>query len=77
MKLPGTAKLSPIREDRAQDVAEYCLITALIALICLGIFWHVSGGLQGMWNSMNASLATTNNSTGAGGGEAPALRQNP
>jgi Flp pilus assembly pilin Flp len=52
------------KKDRGQDVAEYCLLTALIALIGLGIFWHVSGGLQGMWNSMNASLASGNN-TGA------------
>ena len=51
------------RNDRGQDVAEYCLITAVIALVALGIFWHVSGGLQGSWNSMNTSLATGNNTT--------------
>jgi len=51
------------RNERGQDVAEYCLITALIALVALGIFWHVSGGMQGMWNSMNTSLATGNNTT--------------
>jgi Flp pilus assembly pilin Flp len=54
------------KKDRGQDVAEYCLITALIALIALGIFWHVSGGLQGMWNSMNASLANSNTPTAGG-----------
>jgi Flp pilus assembly pilin Flp len=53
------------KKDRGQDVAEYCLMTALVALIALGIFWHVSGGLQGMWNSINASLATGNTTTGA------------
>jgi Flp pilus assembly pilin Flp len=59
------------KKDRGQDVAEYCLITALIALVALGIFWHVSGGLQGMWNSMNTSLTTGNATSGsptAGGG---------
>lgn len=55
------------KKNRGQDVAEYCLITALIALIALGIFWHVSGGLQGMWNSMNASIG---NNAGSGGGVA-------
>jgi len=54
------------KKDGGQDVAEYCLITALVALIALGIFWHVSGGLQGMWTSMNASLVTGNHTGGAG-----------
>jgi Flp pilus assembly pilin Flp len=53
-------------EDCGQDVAEYCLMTALLALIALGIFWHVSGGLQGMWTSLNATLVTGSN-TGGGG----------
>ena len=51
------------QNERGQDVAEYCLVTALIALVALGIFWHVSGGLQGMWNSMNTSLAAGNNTS--------------
>ena len=57
------------QKDRGQDVAEYCLITALIALICLGIFLHVSGGLQGMWTSLNAGLTAvnTNSTTSVGG----------
>jgi Flp pilus assembly pilin Flp len=40
-----------------QDVAEYCLITALIALVGLGIFIHISGGLQTVWQSAGSSLA--------------------
>lgn len=63
-------------EDRAQDVAEYCLITALLALVCLAIFIHVSGGLQGMWTSINTSLTTGNNTVG-GSGSSPALTGNP
>ena len=57
------------QKDRGQDVAEYCLITALIALICLGIFLHVSGGLQAMWTSLNTGLAAgnTTGSTSVGG----------
>ena len=57
------------KEDRGQDVAEYCLITALIVLVAFAIFWHFSGGLQGMWTSVNTSLATGNsvNSTTSGG----------
>jgi Flp pilus assembly pilin Flp len=54
------------QEDSGQDVAEYCLMTALLALIALGIFWHVSGGLQGMWTSLNATLGNGNNTGGSG-----------
>ena len=58
------------RNDRGQDLAEYCLITALIALVALGIFWYASGGLKGMWTSMNASIQAGNSSGAAptGGG---------
>jgi Flp pilus assembly pilin Flp len=37
-----------LKQDRGQVLAEYCLIAALIVLIALGIFWRVSGGIQGM-----------------------------
>ena len=53
-------------EDCGQDLAEYCLITAFIVLVALGIFWHVSGGLQGMWTSINTSLANGGGSSAGG-----------
>jgi Flp pilus assembly pilin Flp len=43
-------------EDRGQDLAEYCLLTALVALVALGIFVHLAGGMQAVWGSANASL---------------------
>jgi Flp pilus assembly pilin Flp len=57
------------RRDSGQDLAEYCLLTALLALIALGIFIHVSGGLQGLWGSANSALATGGSSgvTSTGG----------
>jgi Flp pilus assembly pilin Flp len=45
------------RNDRGQDLAEYCLITAVIALIGLGLFIKVSGGLQGLWGAANSTIA--------------------
>ena len=51
--------------DHGQDLAEYCLLTALIALIGLGIFCYASGGIQVMWSNMGATLATGNTTTGA------------
>jgi Flp pilus assembly pilin Flp len=54
------------QESLGQDVAEYCLITALIVLVALGIFWHVSGGIQGMWNDASTQLTAGNSTTGTG-----------
>jgi Flp pilus assembly pilin Flp len=55
-------------EERGLDVAEYCLITAFVVLVCLGILWHFSGGLQGMWTSINNSLTATNAVNAPAGG---------
>ena len=53
-----------IRRESGQDLAEYCLLTALIALIALGIIVHLSGGLQGIWGTANGALASGGSSTG-------------
>jgi Flp pilus assembly pilin Flp len=45
------------RNDGGQDLAEYCLITAAIALVGLVLFVHVSGGLQGLWGAANSTIA--------------------
>jgi Flp pilus assembly pilin Flp len=67
MKVLSTLSLFLREEERGQDVAEYCLITAFIALVALGIFWHFSGGLQGMWTAINNSLAAGSSPSSAGG----------
>ena len=67
------------RNDRGQDLAEYCLITAAIALIGLGLFISMSGGLQGLWGAANSTIAAggsaiataasaAGDSSGGGGG---------
>ncbi len=47
-------------EDRGQDLAEYCLLTALVALVGMAIFIHLSGGLQALWTDANVSLTAGN-----------------
>ena len=47
-------------EDRGQDLAEYCLLTALVALVGMAIFVHVSGGMQALWGDANTSLTAGN-----------------
>ena len=47
-------------EDRGQDLAEYCLLTALVALVALGIFIHLSGGMRAIWGGADTSLTAGN-----------------
>jgi Flp pilus assembly pilin Flp len=47
-------------EDRGQDLAEYCLLTALVALVGMAIFVHLSGGMQALWGDANTSLTAGN-----------------
>jgi len=46
------------RDEHGQDLAEYCLVTALIALVALGIFYHISGGVQDLWSTANSTLVS-------------------
>ncbi len=39
-----------VRSDGGQDLAEYCLITALVALLAAAVLFKVSGGMQNLWN---------------------------
>ena len=69
-------------EDRGQDLAEYCLLTALIALVAAGILVHLSGGMQALWSGANTSLtagqaaisATPAAAAGSAAASAPAGR---
>jgi Flp pilus assembly pilin Flp len=53
-------------------LAEYCLITALIALCACGIFYKVSGGMQNLWTTANTTLAAERPASPTGSGSAPA-----
>jgi Flp pilus assembly pilin Flp len=55
-----------LRREEAQDLAEYCLIAALVALVAAVILVRVSGGLQNLWTVANSSVAA--GSTAAGNG---------
>jgi Flp pilus assembly pilin Flp len=59
------------RREEGQDLADYCLLTALVALVAAGILFRVSGGLENLWtigqhglNSAN-SVVQGNGVTGA------------
>lgn len=46
--------------DAGQDLAEYCLLVAMLALVAFGILYKVGGGLDGIWASLNAGVSTAN-----------------
>ncbi len=50
--------LGPFRRDtRGQDLSEYCLLVALVALVALAVFVHASGGIESIWSNTNTTLA--------------------
>lgn len=54
------------RNDLGQDLAEYCLITAIIALVGLGIFYELSGGFQNLWGTANSAVVAASSSASPG-----------
>jgi Flp pilus assembly pilin Flp len=56
-------------DDQGQGLAEYCLAAAFIALVALGLYVHVSGGMKDLWTTANSALVT-GNSTSTGGATA-------
>lgn len=57
-------------DDRGQDLADYCLLTALVALIGLAVFVHLSGGIQNLWNIGNSTLVSGKSVAGGSNGGA-------
>jgi len=49
-----------LRENRGQDLAEYCLITAFIAVGSCAVYFQVSGGVSNIWTHANATLISQN-----------------
>ena len=47
-------------EESGQDLAEYCLLTALLTIVAAAIFVYASGGVQAIWNDVNGSLTAGN-----------------
>ena len=55
-------------DDHGQDLADYCLLTALVALIALAVFIHMTGGIKNLWNIGNTTLISGNSVAGGAGG---------
>ncbi len=65
------------RSEQGQDLSEFCLITAFVALVALAIFVYVSGGMQSIWGTAGQTLARTPATQTNSGGAAPATASTP
>jgi Flp pilus assembly pilin Flp len=54
------------RNDLGQDLAEYCLMTAIIALVGLGIFYKLSGGFQDLWGTAGSAMVVATSTANPG-----------
>ena len=52
------------KEDQGQDLIEYTLLLAFVALASAALFLGAGGSIQGIWNTGSSQLVVAN--TGAG-----------
>ena len=67
-----------LQEERAQDLIEYTLLIAFVALVSVGLMSQAGSGLQGIWSGAGSTIAVANGNpaaatvttppTGGGGG---------
>ena len=53
-------------EDQGQDLIEYTLLLAFVALASAALFIGAGGNLSGIWSSTNSQLAAANTSASHG-----------
>jgi Flp pilus assembly pilin Flp len=53
-----------VASEQGQNLSEYCLITAAIAVVALLIILGVSGGLHSIWQIASTATNTANSSGG-------------
>jgi Flp pilus assembly pilin Flp len=50
------------KEEQGQDLIEYTLLMAFVALASAALFLGAGRSVKGLWTSMNTQLATANGS---------------
>jgi Flp pilus assembly pilin Flp len=51
-----------VRDDQGQDLVEYTLLLAFVALASAALFISAGGSIAGIWNVANSRLAQANSS---------------
>jgi Flp pilus assembly pilin Flp len=52
-----------ILDDQGQDLIEYTLLMAFVALASAALFIGAGGSVQGIWSTSNSQLAAANNAS--------------
>ena len=47
-------------DEQGQDLIEYTLLTAFLALLACGLFLRVGGSIKGVWVTTNTELSQAN-----------------
>jgi Flp pilus assembly pilin Flp len=50
------------QEEQGQDLIEYTLLMAFVALASAALFLGAGGSIKGIWNASNSQLAAANTS---------------
>jgi len=61
------------RDDRGQDLIEYTLLMAFLALAAVGLFAGTGGSVSGIWSSAGSTIAVANGAS-PGDSTAPATQ---
>lgn len=48
------------QEEEGQDLVEYSLLLAFIALAAIGVLTNVHNSISGLWSTVNSELKTAN-----------------
>ena len=48
------------KDERGQDVVEYALLTAFVALAAAGVFFGAGGSMSGIWSQTTGNLSSAN-----------------
>ena len=51
-----------VRDDQGQDLIEYTLLMAFVALASAALFLGAGGSIKGIWSVSNSQLAAANTS---------------
>ena len=51
-----------VKDDRGQDLIEYTLLMAFVALASAALFMGAGGSIKGIWSVSNSQLAAANTS---------------
>jgi Flp pilus assembly pilin Flp len=57
-----TFVMNLLKDEQGQDLIEYTLLMAFVALASAALFIGAGGSISGIWNTTNSRLAAANTS---------------